>query len=158
LKNGAGAHIYIYYLDIIQDLVHGYNHSVHSFLNDTPANSTKSSKNYLEAIGKRFREIRPLEKLNEGDNVRLMIKRKTFDKASSTPRWTSTVHTIEEIDTDHKYHVSGRVGLYSRNELLKVGEVNTNPHINNDQQDTEENLRKHRASRSLQRRLNREGI
>lgn len=107
------------FINVIQDLVYGYNHTYHSFLKTTPYEATKSRIYYLEAISKRIRNIKPLEELKVGDRVRLKIKRKTFDKASSMIRWSTTIHKIESID-NYKYKVNNRAGLYKRDELKKL--------------------------------------
>lgn len=158
------------YVDILNEIVEGYNNTYHSFLKTSPVTAVIDPLYYHDVFSQRYWESMKStiykHPLKPGDKVRLLVKRKTFDKSSSMIRWTVTAHQIEEI-IDHKYKVSNRVGLYKRDELKKVDEVEENPKLRSTFllglqgkriEDTEENIRQHKARQTARRRLTREGL
>ena len=87
------------YVDILQDLVKGYNNTRHSSIKMTLVEASKK-KNELPVWGTLYpdhlerRDIKP--EFSVGDKVRISKKKKTFKKGYTT-RWTEEIFTIVEV-------------------------------------------------------------
>ena len=87
------------YVDVLPDLVKGYNNTKHSSIKMTPVEASKKKNeltvwrtlypNHLER-----RDIHP--EFSVGDKVRISKKKKTFEKGYTT-RWTEEIFTIVEV-------------------------------------------------------------
>lgn len=154
------------YIDALPDLVYGYNHSYHSFLQGSPTQAISNPIYHDYGYLKKIDKATEFNRLNIGDKVRVQIKHKQFDKNSSAIKWSITTHKIEKINgTD--YFVSGRKHPYKRTELKEIDEIQENPSVQSsfirqlqgqEIQDTERNLQRHREKQTAKRRLTREGI
>lgn len=83
------------YIDILQDLLNNYNHSVHRTIGTCPANVNHVNEN--EILNKVFRirkESLVLFKFNIGDKVRISKVKKHFEKGY-WPNWTEEFFIIE---------------------------------------------------------------
>ena len=87
------------YINVLPDLVKDYNNTVHSSIKMTPINASKK-KNELTV----WRNLYPnMLKINDitpkfsvGDEVRIIKKKKVFEKGYTT-RWTEEIFTITKI-------------------------------------------------------------
>ena len=88
-----------HYVDILPDLVKGYNNTRHSSIKMTPVEASKK-KNELTVWRTLYpdhleiRDINP--EFSVGDKVRISKKKKTFKKGYTT-RWTEEIFTIVEV-------------------------------------------------------------
>ena len=87
------------YMDILPDLVEDYNNTVHSSIKMTPINASKK-KNELTVwrnlYPDQFKINNITPKFSVGDEVRIIKKKKVFEKGYTT-RWTEEIFTIMEI-------------------------------------------------------------
>lgn len=155
----------------LQDIIYGYNHTKHSFLKATPIEAMENPNYYWDAYDKQVTKTEQSkayqQDLKVGDKVRIMIHRELFDKGSSKPRFSKQIHTIEEINKPY-YIVNNRRHQYKIYELMKVETVEINPHIrstfleslsNNTQYRDESRMREiSRRNQQIRRRISREGI
>ena len=86
------------YIDILQDIVHGYNNSYHRSIGQTPA--SVSLLNVRQVRRKLYgnswaKPIRVL-KFTSGDQVRISKSRRTFKKGY-LPSWTQEIFTVTKI-------------------------------------------------------------
>ena len=87
------------YVDVLPDLVKGYNNTRHSSIKMTPVEAGKK-KNELTVWRTLYpdhferRDINP--EFSVGDKVRISKKKKTFEKGYTT-RWTEEIFTIVEV-------------------------------------------------------------
>ena len=87
------------YVDVLPDLVKGYNNTRHSSIKMTPVEASQK-KNELEVWRTLYpdhlerRDINP--EFSVGDKVRISKKKKTFEKGYTT-RWTEEIFTIVEV-------------------------------------------------------------
>lgn len=85
------------YIDVLDDMLHDYNNSVHSSIKMTPTEA-RLKKNESIVYKNLYSEVdaTPIHfKFNVGDRVRIVKKKKTFEKGY-TPRWTEEVFTISQ--------------------------------------------------------------
>ena len=88
-----------HYVDILPDLVKGYNNTRHSSIKMTPVEASQK-KNELVVWRTLYpdhldiRDIKP--EFSVGDKVRINKKKKTFEKGYTT-RWTEEIFTIVEV-------------------------------------------------------------
>ena len=93
------------YVDVLQDLVHGYNHAKHRSIGRSPA--SVSSKNEVEVTEKLYGKKPTFTKptLSVGDLVRLNKTKRTFDKGY-LPNWTTELfkitHVVKSIPPTYK--------------------------------------------------------
>jgi hypothetical protein len=141
------------YVGVLPDIVEGYNQSIHSYLGASPLEAVTKPVVADYAYQKKLDRAIVQEALEVGDKVRVLLKGKTFDKKSSMIKWSIDVHKIEKIH-GVEYFVSGRKGAYRRSELKKVEVVEENPKLRSvfllelqgkRIEDTEENIRQHKA-------------
>ena len=87
------------YINVLDDLVHQYNNTIHSSIKMTPiAASKKKNENKV------WRNLYPDHdqrktfnaQYSVGDRVRIAKKKKTFEKGY-TPRWTEEIFTISTV-------------------------------------------------------------
>ena len=87
------------YVDILQDLVKGYNNTRHSSIKMTPVEVSKK-KNELPVWRTLYPDHLERHDINPefsvGDKVRISKKKKTFEKGYTT-RWTEEIFTIVEV-------------------------------------------------------------
>ena len=83
------------YMDIIGELVRGYNASYHRSIGISPDNvNPENSKQVLKRLFPPTKSTQPL--LQVGDQVRISKLRRTFDKGY-LPNWTDEVFTIDIV-------------------------------------------------------------
>ena len=86
------------YIDILQDIVHGYNNSYHRSIGQSPASvrllnvGQVRRKLYGNSWAKPIREL----KFKLGDQVRISKSRRTFKKGY-LPSWTQEIFTVTKI-------------------------------------------------------------
>lgn len=86
------------YIDVLQDFVNAYNHSLHSSIKMAPANVNKN--NILQVWRNLYthkitaRKQKP--KLKVGDHVRISKTKRTFEKGYET-NWSDEVFTISSV-------------------------------------------------------------
>ena len=87
------------YMDVLSDLVEDYNNTVHSSIKMTPIDASKKENELtvwrnLYPDRHKINNITP--KFSVGDEVRIIKKKKVFEKGYTT-RWTEEIFTIKEI-------------------------------------------------------------
>ena len=86
------------YIDILQDIVHGYNNSYHRSIGQSPVAVSLLNvgqvrrKLYRNSWAKPIREL----KFKLGDQVRISKSRRTFKKGY-LPSWTQEIFTVTKI-------------------------------------------------------------
>ena len=133
------------YIDDLDKLIDNYNNTYHRTLKNKPVDVWE---------GKEINEQERIYLGNDfsiGDKVRHLVKRKTFDKASSTSTFTKNVFTITKID-GKKIFLDNLTKPFRQFEIIKAVDdtVTENNYAN---KVIEESKKK-----KLERRLNREGI
>lgn len=110
---------------ILPEIAKVYNNTTHSATNTTPNQAfhkkdkgTTTFHNMLNFYSKR--EEGKLFKI--GDQVRIAVKRKTFDKKSRSPNWSNEIYTVQEVrETNPRtYKVSGIDKYFYTQELMKA--------------------------------------
>ena len=87
--------------DILQPLIDKYNNTVHRSTGFTPIEAKKASNHkqvFENLFRKKFGERMTRPKFKIGDQVRIVLKRKIFDKGY-TSNWTDKIYTIAEVLT-----------------------------------------------------------
>lgn len=85
------------YVDVLQDLVHGYNHAYHRSIRRAPASvNTKNEVQVSDILfGKaKTKQVKP--KFNVGDYVRINKTKRIFDKGY-LPNWTEELFQISAV-------------------------------------------------------------
>lgn len=103
------------YIDVLPDLVHGYNHTVHRSIKMAPANVTKKDQLRLRQILYSKKVVRKRYKYSVGDLVRIGKARVVFRKGY-LPSWTDEIFTI--VSRDKKPQSVYTIKDY-RGELIK---------------------------------------
>ena len=87
------------YMDVLPDLLEDYNNTVHSSTEFTPIEASKK-ENELAVWRNLYPDRHKINRLNPkfsiGDEVRIIKKKKVFEKGYTT-RWTEEIFTIKEI-------------------------------------------------------------
>ena len=153
---------------VLPDFVHNFNTTYNRNLKGTPEQALAGEVNIDEYI------LRQVKKANEqkynqqviqiGDKVRVRLHKTDFEKKTK-PTFSSTLHTVEEIDK-HQYFVSGRVNPYLKSDIQKVGTVQKyeSPVIleseeeEEEKEDIREEEKREEKERRVVRRINKEGI
>lgn len=106
------------YIDVLDDIIYNYNHTVHSSTGHTPEDIFRGKEwPIIEGIG--F-EKSTKTKFKVGNHVRSIKRRRTFDKKSFVPTFSLTVHKIESIKNG-KYTLSNGKTYYEE-ELVRAKE------------------------------------
>jgi hypothetical protein len=106
------------WIDALDDLVHNYNHTVHSTIGLAPANVTLQDRVSIRM--KAAVETQRLDKkknLNVGDTVRVLERKELFGKEG--PSWSKEIHKIVE-DNTKSFKLEGLHRRFKHYELLKV--------------------------------------
>ena len=99
------------WVDILPDVVHSYNHTIHKTLGAAPAQIT--SKN-SDVLFYRLYEKPPQKKgvprltLKKGSKVRMLAKERTFNRGYE-PNWTEEIYTVDNI-TRKGYQLKDELG------------------------------------------------
>ena len=103
------------YIDILQDLVRDYNNTKHRTINMTPVEASKKKNkdivfNNLYPDRNKLQRI-PTPKFSVGDEVRIVKKKKIFEKGYTT-NWTEEIFTITKIQNTNPitYKISDLLG------------------------------------------------
>jgi hypothetical protein len=86
------------WIDVLDELVKNYNNTVHSSIDLAPNEVNDEDAEEIRNAGrvKRDHAVEIINTFNVGDKVRLLKKKKVFDKGGST--YTKSIYTIHEID------------------------------------------------------------
>ena len=87
------------YIDVLPDLVEDYNNTVHSSTKLTPKEASKKKNELIvwrNLYPDRYKQYDIIPKFSVGDEVRIIKKKKVFEKGYTT-RWTEEIFTITEI-------------------------------------------------------------
>ena len=120
------------YLNVLQDLMHSYNSTVHSSTQARPIDVGKHNetavRHKLCSKWKRGQGSQPGKTLQKGDQVRISIARHTFRKGY-LPQWTEEIFTVhQKLPTKpstfrlRDYNGEMLEGTFYRQELQKVPE------------------------------------
>ena len=98
------------WLDILADIVHSYNHTIHKTLGAAPADIT--SKNSDALFYRLYEQPRkssvPKLLLKKGSKVRMLAKKKTFNRGYQ-PNWTEEIYTVDTV-TPKGYELKDALG------------------------------------------------
>ena len=100
---------------LCSEVMKRYNHTLHSRMREKPVD-------VWNGIMPRFRAKIPVKDLVDGDRVRLLVLKKTFDKDSSTANWSTKIYTVIGKH-ENRYKLSDD-NFYPRWALLKIGSKN----------------------------------
>ena len=115
------------WIDALPDIVYNYNHTFHRGIQCTPVEAEQSAqirKEIREASSFKTSLLDYRKSLHVGDKVRVLRNRVLFEKEG--PKWSRQVYEIE-VDDITSFKLKGQDREYKHYELLKVGEVQTNP-------------------------------
>jgi hypothetical protein len=132
------------YIDVLQDLIKNYNTTYHNTIKNTPLDIWKGKDK-----NKQSHKI-IIHTIKEGDNVRHLVKKKIFDKKSSTATYTKKIYTVSKVD-GNSYYLDDLTKPFKEHELIIA--VGDNLENNNDLAIIEENKQK-----TIKRRLKKEGL
>lgn len=130
------------YISVLPDLIQNYNTTIHSTIRQKPIDVwNHHAKNHQTYH-------RVLHKFHAGDKVRHIVKKKTFDKKSSTTNYTKKVYQITRIE-GNSYFLDSLTKPFREHELvIAVGnDVTSNYDIENEN---------HQRDSLIERRWNRE--
>jgi hypothetical protein len=104
------------YIDVLQELVYNYNHTVHSSTDSKPAEPHTDS--ILNNLAKREEKAQnQLKAFQLGDRVRYLVNRSLFQKGA-VAKWSDETYLIKKIG-DKRYKLSNDQ-FYRYYEILKV--------------------------------------
>jgi hypothetical protein len=113
------------WIDIIEHIVNGYNHRIHSYLKMSP-NDARLNRNYNQIYyqhRKRYKNnLKYPTKFNIGDKVKIKIIKKTFEKGF-TQTFSNEVYEIIDVKYDGWYYYvlnNDIKSFWYESELLKV--------------------------------------
>ena len=132
------------YIDILPYLIENYNTTYHNTIKASPIEIWEGKKQNNQSV-----KLIPIE-FNEGDKVRHTIKKKSFDKNSSTESYTKTIYAITKIEGNSIY-LDDLTKPFRQFELIKA--VGNNMNTDYDTKVAEE-----KKQNTINRRLRREGI
>jgi len=115
------------YIDVLNDIVRGYNLTVHSRTKFRPIDVNKSNEKFVFRNLYKYRTKLENNTFKIGDNVRVVLIRSTFDKGY-LPNYTKEIFIIHKIfytSPYYRYKVKDKKGnivrgSYYSKELLKV--------------------------------------
>ena len=116
------------WVDVLDDIVYSYNHSVHRSIGMTPADVT--SADHRKILSKLYPDLTTdIPKFKINDSVRISKRRKTFQK-SAVQNWSDEVFQIAKIKNTNPitYNIKdygGEIlkGVFYAAELQKVHDV-----------------------------------
>lgn len=100
------------WIDGIDDIVREYNNTVHKTIDAKPISVWMGKKEPK-------RKIKIVDELEDGQHVRVLVKKDLFEKKSQTQNWSSNVYSVKEKD-GNKYLLNEIDGRYARWQLLKT--------------------------------------
>lgn len=103
------------YIDEIPTLIYNYNSTYHKTVEAIPSDIWNGKATNNQAY------VRVQFPFKEGDKVRFLLKKKLFEKASSTKTY-SDIHIIESIDKN-AYYLNGLKKPFRGHELIQVGDT-----------------------------------
>ena len=119
-------------MDVLPDLVHGYNHTYHRSIQRAPAQV--NAKNVLKVwkiLYGKPRKPDPSTRLKVGDRVRISKAKRTFEKGY-LPNWTTELFTISRkvpgrqayrIRDDHGEELEGTFYAKELQQVIKKDDV-----------------------------------
>ena len=98
------------WVDILQDIVHSYNNTIHKTLGVPPAEITKENSDALfyRLYEQPSKKDIPKLHLKKGAQVRMLAKERTFNRGYE-PNWTEEVYTIDSV-TPKGYQLKDTLG------------------------------------------------
>jgi len=141
------------YQDKIDEIVANYNNSPHRGLGgEAPAEVTvQSAQEINDEISKLDKGLyEKIMDIEPGQKVRLLVKRKGFEKGGDS--WSKTVHEIESVEGNH-FTIKGKNRPYLYREIQVIDSVNERPDTT-----AEDELKKEKKRNQINRRLKKEGL
>lgn len=159
----------------LSEIQQGMNQSINATIYTTPDEAIAMGTNAkLEARWQRQIERAQGDKrllsnvnLQVGSKVRIKLhKRKGFDKLSSMPNWSDTIHTIERKVSNNEFYVNDRTKPYRRDQLQVFTTQQVRPEPAEEKQQEDEKQQPHTDVEQTQyvkqkrttRRLRKEGV
>lgn len=132
------------YIDDLPKLLRNYNTSYHKTIKATPLHIWEGKRKNRQSV-----KLLPLD-FHEGDKVRHIIKKKVFDKHSSTTNYTKKIYTITKI-IGNSIFLDDLTKPFRQFELIKaVGE--------NMSTEYDEKVAQEKRQKTINRRLKKAGI
>ena len=157
LRAGSGQHAHNW-VDSLPKIIEAYNARESRAIGMAPAKTTSKDIERIrsEDIARAMRVADRVDKLKllPGTSVRHITNRVGFTKGSA-PKWSSTVHEIQNREGVDRFKVKGLQGTYKDYELQAVSQVldsGWNPAVSNFEREKEKKVRK------TARTMKREGI
>ena len=96
--------------DILQDIVHSYNHTVHKTLGVAPVKISKANSDALfyRLYETPSKKLVPRTTMKKGSKVRMLAKERTFNRGYE-PNWTEEVYTVNKV-TKKGYQLKDELG------------------------------------------------
>jgi len=140
------------YIDILPNLISNYNSSPHRSLGKAPTDMDEQDIKYMNDEIRNLNSdvYEKIDKIQPGQKVRLLVKKKGFQKGGDT--WSKQVFTIESIDGNH-FAIAGKKRPYFYHEILLVDKVDESPVT-----DAAEVLGNEARRNKINRKLKREGL
>ncbi|XP_072028071.1 uncharacterized protein [Amphiura filiformis] len=148
------------WVDSLPQIIESYNKRVNSAIGIAPANTTPDhiEQVRLEDKARAMRVANRVDKLNltPGTDVRHIVNRVGFTKGSA-PKWSSTVHEIQERVGVDRFKIKGLQGTYKDYELQAISPLTGSDQAKRSMQSTR-SREKERQTQRVERRIHREGI
>ena len=115
------------WVDQLGAAVSNYNSSYHTSIKQTPneADQSSTSRDQIRQEATERSQRTTHDQLHEGDMVRSLIEKETFDKEK--PRWSKQVYRITECNGTSYLISDGTSRRWKRYELMKVTKAERNP-------------------------------
>jgi len=137
------------YIDVLPNLISNYNTSNHRSLGKAPAEMDDKD---VKDLNNQINEInyQKINKIQPGQKVRLLVKKKGFQKGGN--QWSKTLHTIEKLEGNH-FIIKDKKRNYFFHEIQLVDNVDETPETY-----ANEELSKESRRNKINRKLKREGL
>jgi len=140
------------YIDVLPNLIVNHNTSKHRSLPKPPAEmDDEDVKDLNNQINQLNNEVyQKINKIQPGQKVRLLVKKKGFQKGGN--QWSKTLHTIEKLEGNH-FIIKDKKRNYFFHEIQLVDNVDETPETY-----ANEELSKESRRNKINRKLKREGL
>ena len=138
---------------VLPDIVDNYNNTFHGTIKATP--SSVFNKNEIPQI--HIKKI--IHKFNVGDQVRIRIEKKVFDKGDSL-KYSKSIYLVRDVQKNKIYLTNIKTGkdfadYVKPYQIVPVGEIQYKENV---EEENEPIHKTTQAERKLKRAMNKEGI
>ncbi len=136
------------WLEVLPDIIEGYNTSYHTTMKETPASIASGKKESRQDVKPQY----PND-LKVGDKVRMLKPYSMFDKKSTLKNWSKNIYTITDIE-GQTYYIENKKGTRhgkKADELQKVTEPVQEQGTEGTPQEYREEKQKQKAERRFRK-------